>query len=217
MIYKDKFKKFGGDYIPDIIEYIKEYIKQHPNVTISVGCDSIQKRRKTIYAITIMMYNTDIHNGAHVVFFRESHDKIINNDVRLYKEAEYLHNIGTFLDKELTPFYKRKDLTDMERKRYRYHLDKCNGLYPNISGHYEETFVNNLVLLPEDKIDFKLVDLHVDFNPFAETPHKRGFTRNKSNAAYKSYVPWLRSMQFRVMAKSIAFASSTAADLLLQD
>jgi predicted RNase H-related nuclease YkuK (DUF458 family) len=79
MEIRKRFKKFGGSFIPDIIEYLKTYIEMDPNLTISVGCDSIQKRRKTIYAITIMLYNGDARNGAHLVFFRESINKIKGN------------------------------------------------------------------------------------------------------------------------------------------
>ena len=60
--FKSLFKRFGGEYIPDIIEYLKDYLKDDPTATITVGCDSIQKRRRTVYAITIMMYNTDLRN-----------------------------------------------------------------------------------------------------------------------------------------------------------
>ena len=30
--FRDKFKKFGGDFIPDIIEYLKNYINKDPGV-----------------------------------------------------------------------------------------------------------------------------------------------------------------------------------------
>ena len=69
---RERFKKFGGDFIPDIIQYLKDYININPSVTISVGCDSVQRRRKTIYAVTLMMYNEDYKNGAHLVFFRQN-------------------------------------------------------------------------------------------------------------------------------------------------
>ena len=90
-MFKNRFKKFGGDYIPDIIEYLRDYINNDPGVTISIGCDSIQKRRRTVYAITIMMHNGDLRHGAHVVFFRESCPKIRENQERLYKEAQWVH------------------------------------------------------------------------------------------------------------------------------
>ena len=77
--------------------------------------------------------------------------------------------------------------------------------------------MNALVLTPTDRMEFRLVDLHVDFNPNEGTKNERGISKNKSYIAYKSYVPWLRGMGFRTWAKPLSFASTTAADLLLQD
>lgn len=217
-MFKNRFKKFGGEYIPDIIEYLKEYINNEPNATISVGCDSIQKRKRTIYACTIMLYNTDIRNGAHVVFFRENIEKIRDNFERLHKEAQFCHDIAEFLDKELEDSFKRKDLTELERKRYKFHLMKCNGEYDYIPAHQEETFIKNINLTEFEKVNtYKLVDIHVDFNPFEGTINERGVSKNKSNMAYRAYVPWLRGMNYRVFAKPSGYASTSAADLLLQD
>ena len=216
-MFKGSFKRFGGEYIPDIIEYIKEYINNDPTATITVGCDSIQKRRKTTYAITIMLYNADIKSGAHVVFFRESCVKIRDNQMRLYKEAQYLHDVGTYLDNELSSFYTRDDLTDQEIKRYKYHLLKCGGEYSHVQTHQDDAVMKNLRITDADRLPVKLVDLHIDFNPFEGTMNEKGVARNKSYIAYKSYVPWLRGLQFRVWSKPLSFASTSAADLLLQD
>ena len=216
-MYKNRFKRFGGDSIPDIIEYIKDYIKKDPTATITVGCDSIQKRRKTTYAVTIMLYNTDVKNGAHVVFFRESCAKIRDNQERLFKEAQYLHDIGTYLDKELSEFYERKDLTEIEMKRYKFHLLRCAGEYSHVPSHQEEGVMRNLVLLPEDRLMPRLVDLHVDFNPVEGSINEKGISKNRSYPAYKAYAPWLRGMGFRTWAKPMAFAATSAADLLLKD
>ena len=216
-MYKNRFKRFGGDYIPDIVEYIKDYINNDPTATITVGCDSIQKRRKTTYAVTIMLYNTDVKNGAHVVFFRESCAKIRDNQERLFKEAQYLHDLGTYLDKELSEFYERKDLTEMEIKRYKFHLLRCAGEYSHVPSHQEEGVMKNLILSPEDKLTPRLVDLHVDFNPVEGSINEKGISKNRSYPAYKAYVPWLRGMGFRTWAKPLAFAATSAADLLLKD
>jgi hypothetical protein len=218
MDIRKRFKKFGGEFIPDIIEYLKEYIKQEPNVTISLGCDSVQKRRKTIYAITIMLYNTDIKNGAHVVFFRENINKVRDNFERLHKEAQYVHEIGEFLQKELEGFYVRKDLTEMERKRYKFHVAKCNGEFSHVSSFDEDVVTKNINLSPIDKMfEFKLIDLHLDFNPVEGNVDKKGHAKNRSNLSYKTYVPWLRGMGYRVFAKPVAYGATSAADLLLQD
>lgn len=217
MDVRKRFKKFGGDFIPDIIEYIKDYVEKDPFVTISLGCDSIQRRRKTVYAITLMMYNTDLKNGAHVVFFRENVTKIRDNFERLHKEAQYVHEIGEFLDSELRGHYVRKDLTISERKRYKFHIDKCNGKYPHVY-HTEDVVVENMSLSDHEKsFDYKLVDLHLDFNPVEGKVDGKGFAKNRSNLSYKTYVPWLRGMGYRVWSKPMATAATSAADLLLQD
>jgi predicted RNase H-related nuclease YkuK (DUF458 family) len=217
-MYKNRFKKFGGDHIPDIIEYLKEYIEKEPNITISVGCDSIQKRKRTIYACTIMLYNTDIKNGAHVVFFRESVEKVRDNFERLHKEAKYCLDIADFLNNELSDFYTRKDISEIERKRYKYHLDRCDGKHESIELHNIEKFIERISLSDYDKTkSYKLVDIHVDFNPVEGNLNEKGVSQNKSHVAYKAFVPWLRGFNYRVFSKPIAWAATSAADLLLQD
>jgi predicted RNase H-related nuclease YkuK (DUF458 family) len=211
-MYRDKFKKFGGEMIPDIIEYLKEIIEREPTSTISVGCDSIQVRRRTIYAVTVMSYNADVRNGAHVVFFRESCPKIRETQERLYKEAQYLHDVGTFINDELEKFYTRKDITDIERRKYKYHLLKSAGEFSETLLHNEEGVMNNLTLTEADRVEVKQIDLHVDFNPFPGSTN-----RNRSYIAYKSYVPWLRGLGFRVWAKPLSFGATSAADLLLKN
>jgi predicted RNase H-related nuclease YkuK (DUF458 family) len=212
-----RFKKFGGEYVDNIVEYISEYIKDRPNITIAVGCDSIQKRRRTMYAITVMLYDIDVKNGAHVLFYRKNEAKIRDNNERLYNEAKYLYEVGSYLDQELTKFYTRKDLTLKEQKRYKFHLLRCNGEYDYISLHREEAFIQNLIISENDVKEFKLVDLHVDFNPVEERMTRGRMAKNRSFTAYKSYVPWLRGMGFRVWAKPNSPASTSAADLLLKD
>lgn len=219
MQINNKFKKFGGEYIPDIIQYLKEYIQRDPNTTISIGCDSIQRRRKTVYAITLMLYNQDVRNGAHVVFFRESVNKIRDNFERLQKEAQYMHDIGEFLNKELSSFYTRQDLTEDQRKAYKFHLLKCDGQYLHVPPHQEESFVRNGIHLNdgEKTQEYKLVDLHLDFNPVEGSIDHRGVSKNKSYLSYRAYVPWLRGLGFRTWAKPAAWAATSAADLLLKD
>lgn len=216
--FRNRFKKFGGEFIPDIIEYLREYVEQKPTVTISVGCDSIQKRRKTIYACTIMMHDKDIRNGAHVVFFREYVNKIRDNNDRLYKEALYVYEIAEFLNDELNNVYIRKDITDFERKAYKFHILRCNGEYDYVPLHNQESFISNLALTDYEKsVEYKLVDIHVDFNPVEGNLNEKGVRKNKSNAAYHAYVPWLKGLGYRVYSKNIAHASTSAADLLLKD
>jgi predicted RNase H-related nuclease YkuK (DUF458 family) len=218
MEIKNKFKKFGGEFIPDIIEYLKEFLNKQPGVTISVGCDSIQKKRKTLFAITIMLYNQDIRNGAHVVFFRENIHKIRDNFERLTREVTFAHELAEYLEKELATFYQRLDLTELELKKYKFHLNKCNGEFTNLSTFDELSVTKSLSLTESEKnFKYKLVDIHLDFNPKEGQNDSRGFAKNRSNVAYRSFVPWLRGSGYRVWVKPYSHASSSAADLLVQD
>ena len=215
MDFRKKFKKFGGTYIPDIIEYLKEYLEKDPTLTISLGCDSVQRRRKTMYAITLMLYNSDIKNGAHIIFFRDVITKVRDNFERLHKEAQYVHEVAEFLQAELEPFYNRKDLTDQERRRYKYHVGKCNGDYVNV--YDEDNFIKRLTLTDEDmNSHIQIIDLHLDFNPIEGKIDGKGYAKNKSNLSYKAYVPWLRGLGYRVWAKPNSHAATEAAELLLK-
>ncbi len=218
MELRKKFKKFGGEFIPDIITYLEEFIKNQPNLTISVGCDSVQKKRKTLFAVTIMIYNQDIKNGAHVVFFRENQAKVRDNFERLSKEVTYVQQIAEFLETELSPFYKRTDLNELELKKYKFHVAKCNGEFIHVSNFDELKTSNNLLLTEIEKnFSYKLVDIHLDFNYKEGSNDSRGYAKNRSYLAYKAYVPWLRGSGWRVWVKPLSHASSSAADLLVQD
>lgn len=213
---RQRFKKFGGEFIPDIIEYLKLQIEKDPSVTISLGCDSAQRHKKTLFAVTIMMYNTDIRNGAHLVFFRENLIKIRDNQERLQKEALLIHEIAEFLNTELRSFYDRKDLTELSRKKYKYHQERCLGKYEFVNLIDEDNVIKNITLSESEKsLDYNLIDVHLDFNPSEGKTDSRGYSKNKSNITYKSFVPWLRSIGYRVWVKPMAHASSSAADLLL--
>jgi predicted RNase H-related nuclease YkuK (DUF458 family) len=214
---KSRFKKFGGEFIPDIFEYLKEHIEKNPNTTISLGCDSVQRNRKTLFAITLMVYNTDVKNGAHVVFFRDNQIKIRDNQERLQREALIVHEIAEILNEELSKFYKRKDLTDIERRKYKYHLEKCLGKFDYVNIIDEDNVIKNINLTDNERqIEFNSIDLHLDFNPSEGKIDKKGYSQNKSNSTYKSFVPWLRSLGYRVWVKPLSFASTGAADLLLK-
>lgn len=211
MDFKNRFKKFDGTLIDDVVEYIKDYVTQDPYVTISVGCDSVQRRHKTVFSVTVMFYNLSLKNGSHLIFFRENSYKIRDNFERLSREAVLLQEVGDYLDTSLKDVYVRRDLTIDARKKYKFHLAKCNGEYPAVPLYMEDEISNRLELTTTDlSTEYRLVDLHIDFNP------KDQF-KNKSFLSYKSFVPWLRGMNYRVWAKPKSFAASCAADVLLQN
>ena len=218
MELRQRFKKFDGEFIPDIVEYLKEHIQREPGITISVGCDSVQKKRKTLYAVTLMLYNQDIKNGAHVVYFRDNCPKIRDNFQRLSREVELALQVADLLEIELNNFYNRQDINELERKKYKFHVSKCNGEFPNLSTFDEINITKGLYLTDiESKLNYKLIDVHLDFNYKEGKIDGRGYSKNRSYMAYKAFVPYLRGNGYRVWVKPLSFASSSAADLLVQD
>ena len=217
MELRNKFTKFNGENVGDIIEYILGVIKEYPDTTISVGCDSSLGRKSTSYVVAIMLYSNSFKKGAHVIYYRENIERIKNTFDRLQREAIYSKEIADFLHDNLKDAYIRKDLNSEERKRYKFHLLRCNGQYEGLEYHTEEVIRNSLFLSEEDlNKEYKLIDIHLDYNITEGSKDKRGNPKNKSYLAFKALSPWLRGLDFRVFCKPQSFCSSCAADALIK-
>ena len=97
------FKNKYGEKIDDILEYVKNWISQHDNCEIYVGCDSQEINDKTNYVTTICMY--EIGNGAHVIYCKEQEPKHNSMHNRLWLEVEKSVQVAEIikdLDKKIT-------------------------------------------------------------------------------------------------------------------
>jgi predicted RNase H-related nuclease YkuK (DUF458 family) len=106
------FKTLSQHQQVDLIPYIKEYVSQHQNIEILVGCDSQNRKRETIYAIVIGLYTPG--KGAHVLYSKFTSQRERENTVRLLNEvwfsvevAEAIKNetgiVATWIDIDLNP------------------------------------------------------------------------------------------------------------------
>jgi predicted RNase H-related nuclease YkuK (DUF458 family) len=107
------FRTLYGTPIPNIIEYIREYISTRENVEILIGSDSQSySNRKTIYGVVIALYTKG--RGAHVLCTKETLPMEHNISTRLISEvwksiemAEFLKENGlpkpTWIDIDLNP------------------------------------------------------------------------------------------------------------------
>lgn len=103
----ENFKKFGGEVIYDLGEYVRDYLIRHPDVKIFVGCDSEQFMKNTQYATVVVLRHPN--NGAHYVFFREKVKKIKDLYSRLWGEVERVLAMGEYLERELKDSYVKED------------------------------------------------------------------------------------------------------------
>ena len=104
------WKKFNGEKIPDINQYVLNYVKNVDKKTkVIVGCDSDNHSRKTTYAVSVVFYNESLRNGAHAVYATHNVPKIKDVVARLWNEAVFVHDIAESLDNTLRQghyFYK---------------------------------------------------------------------------------------------------------------
>lgn len=210
-----KFRTLEGAPIDDIAAYVHEAVSRNPMLTVSVGCDSSPHRPAT-YVVTVMLYDASSRHGAHVVFYRESVD-MRSGDLlgRLQREHEMAMSVAGELDARLSALGERRDLTESERKRYKYHLLRCEGRFP-VDPADEAAVIESIHLTDAERAArYRAVDIHLDYNAAEATRDTRGLKKNKSNLSYRSWVPYLRSMGYRVFVKPSAFAASSAADFLL--
>ena len=89
------FKKFTGEKLPNITEYIKNYIGEHNETEIIVGTDSQNKNNCTTYSTVIVLYNPG--HGGHCIFRRWKTPREKIRQVRLLKEVEESINLANEL------------------------------------------------------------------------------------------------------------------------
>lgn len=93
------FKKFNGQKIESIIEYIKDYIGNKTNIEVMIATDSQNRGSKTVFSTVIALYDSgeDGHgHGAHCLFRRWTTPRYSKDRKRerLLKEVEESINVG---------------------------------------------------------------------------------------------------------------------------
>lgn len=107
-----QFKTLSTHSKVDLIDYVKKYIAKYPQTEVLIGCDSQNRKRETIYAIVIGLYNPG--KGAHVLYSRfivhrekDNVSRLLNEVWHSVETAELIKNeIGitaTWIDIDLNP------------------------------------------------------------------------------------------------------------------
>ena len=103
------WKKRNGERIPNINNYVLNYVKTvDRGAKVIVGCDSVNHARKTNYAITVVFYNDELRNGAHVVSATYRMPKIKDIVTKLWNEAVFVHDVAESLHNTLYGHYYHK-------------------------------------------------------------------------------------------------------------
>lgn len=96
------FRKSSGKHIPDIVEYVKDYMKTHNNIDVIVGTDSQVHGPKTTFSTVIGLYDCgdgQYGHGMHCITHKWYGPKYTKEQklVRLDKEVEESVNVAMLL------------------------------------------------------------------------------------------------------------------------
>jgi len=149
------FKKFGGEQITDLGEYVRNYLKQFPGTTVFVGADAAERGRNTLYATVVAFYDEFRKDGVHYVFCKElvpngrmwvertgdkAKDKAAvkaakeaNIYGKIWGEVERALYIGQYLETELEGYVKRKSMDELIKLGHSPHQNKLVGLDVDIN------------------------------------------------------------------------------------
>lgn len=132
---KNKFKKFGGEVIEDLGQYIRDYLKKFPGTSLYIGGDSVEKGRQILYSTVVAFYDEFRRDGVHYIFSKElapnqrmwvertgnaaldkatvKAAKEANVYNKIYGEVERVLALGQYLETELEGVVKRKSIDEL--------------------------------------------------------------------------------------------------------
>jgi predicted RNase H-related nuclease YkuK (DUF458 family) len=219
---KINFKKLGGEFIEDLGEYVKEYVLNHPGVSIYIGCDSDEVNAYTFcYVSTICFYDEFKKDGVHYIFSREfveskrkmitktgdekedkkkvkeaKQDNIFN---KIWGEVERLAEIGIYLDNALTGVINQMSIDDLKKRGLKSHQTRLVNIDVDINPD------------PGLEIPSDLKGKSVEIRKYTDE-HKNKLGRNRSNLLYDASRSYLEGLGFRTRFKPNAWAATVAAD-----
>ena len=89
------FRKMGNKSKVELASYCREMLRNYPGVKIYVGSDSQNYPRETRYATTVVFRFE--HNGAHVIYHRESTRLVTDMWTRLWGELQRSIDVAGYL------------------------------------------------------------------------------------------------------------------------
>jgi uncharacterized protein len=112
-----KYQRLSDLKFVDVKEYVSDYLKEHPDCVVYVGCDSQHKGRHLTYATVIVLYN--FGRGGHVLFNVDNVKPIKETKRRIMGEVERSIEVASYLQYECEIKVERVDLDINEDPKYR--------------------------------------------------------------------------------------------------
>lgn len=143
---KNKFKRFGGEVIEDLGEYIRSYLNRFPGTSLYIGADSVERGRQILYTTVVAFYDEFKRDGVHYIFHKELApnarmwvERTGNKDIdkaavkaakeanvynKIYGEVERVLELGLYLETELEGVVRRKSIDELISLGYSSHQNR---------------------------------------------------------------------------------------------
>lgn len=112
-----KFKRLQDKKDVEVVSYLKQQLKEHPDSDIYIGTDSQVHGKTTTYAVVIVLHRKG--RGGHVLFYRETLPVIYDMFTKIYKEVEMSLEVAEYLVANGVKKAKKIDIDINPDKRYR--------------------------------------------------------------------------------------------------
>jgi predicted RNase H-related nuclease YkuK (DUF458 family) len=131
------FKKYNGEIINDVNQYVKNWMDKYPYGEIYIGCDSQEHAKHIVYAVVIVMHRfteslKDNPNrtgkGAHVLkaIIKTKENMTPKNNFTYDKNGKRTFNTGilaTKLWKEVEYTIEAAKMLDIDHEKIKIHID----------------------------------------------------------------------------------------------
>lgn len=92
---KRTFRSLGNHQVVDLVPYLVEKLSSSDDIQLYIGTDSQNQADKTVYASVIVLHYGN--SGGHVLYTKETVDRIRDSFSRLWKEVEISVEISEYL------------------------------------------------------------------------------------------------------------------------
>lgn len=94
-----QFRIMGTGELVEFDDYVVQYVSDHPECTVHVGCDSQNVKGTTVYVTTVVFRYAG--QGAHVLYKKEKLPKIPSFWNKLWGETERSVDLAGYLSDEM--------------------------------------------------------------------------------------------------------------------
>jgi predicted RNase H-related nuclease YkuK (DUF458 family) len=153
---KNKFKRFGGEVIEDLGQYIRDYLKKFPGTSLYIGADSVEKGRQILYSTTVAFYDEFRRDGVHYIFSKE-----LAPNQRMWVERTG----NAALDKATVKAAKEANVYNKIYGEVERVLELGQYLEVELEGVIRRKTMDELIALDLSPHQNRLIDIDVDINP----------------------------------------------------